>query len=171
MILVRHKGCSWKWGFLQFFLGNISQTRLFFSKMKAYFAILKINHCTSLNKLNIHIFCDCSVMKAFLAITFCWLGRSHQTNCMKQWTRVIDNGIQGFVNSMKMVPRKQKCCRSKVFPLAVVTLGALSCCFLPKQQAYNAVLCDRSFCSHTALLQRFIPWARVLRTVVPKTTG
>ena len=33
--------------------------------------------------------------------------------------------------------------------LAAVTLGASARCFLSKQGAYNAVVCDRSSCSHT----------------------
>ena len=41
--------------------------------------------------------------------------------------------------------------------LAAVTLGALSRCFLPKQQAYNAAVCDRSSFSNTTQLQRFVP--------------
>ena len=47
--------------------------------------------------------------------------------------------------------------------LAAVTLGGLSRCFLSKQRAYNAVVCDRSSCSHTTLLQRFVLGARVFK--------
>ena len=41
--------------------------------------------------------------------------------------------------------------------LAVVTQDAISRCFLSKQRAYNAVVCDRSFFSYTKLLQRCLP--------------
>ena len=44
-----------------------------------------------------------------------------------------------------------------------VTLGVLSHCFFSKQRAYNAVVCDRSSCLHTTLLQRFVPLARVFK--------
>ena len=54
--------------------------------------------------------------------------------------------------------------------LAGVTLDDLSRCFLSKQRAYNAVVCDRSTCSHTTLLQRFVLGAS-LKTLVSRTTG
>ena len=47
--------------------------------------------------------------------------------------------------------------------LAAVTLGGLSRCFLSKQRVYNAVVCDRSSCSHTTLLQRFVLGERVFK--------
>ena len=47
--------------------------------------------------------------------------------------------------------------------LAAVTLGGLSRCFLSKQRKYNAVVCDRSSCSHTTLLQRYVLGARVFK--------
>ena len=47
--------------------------------------------------------------------------------------------------------------------MAAVTLGGLSRCFLSKQRAYNTVVRDRSSCSHTTLLQRFVLGARVFK--------
>ena len=47
--------------------------------------------------------------------------------------------------------------------MTAVTLGGLSRYFLSKQRAYNAVVCDRSSCSHTTLLQRFVLGARVCK--------
>ena len=47
--------------------------------------------------------------------------------------------------------------------MAAVTPGDLSRCFLSKQRAYNAVVCDRSSCSRTMLLQLFVLGARVFK--------
>ena len=49
------------------------------------------------------------------------------------------------------------------FIMAVVTLSGLSRCFLSKQRACNSVVCDRSSCSHTTLLQRFVLGAGVFK--------
>ena len=56
------------------------------------------------------------------------------------------------------LPNCQQTCEE-----AAATLGALSRCFLLKQEACNVVVCVRYFCSHTTVLQRFVPWARILK--------
>ena len=45
--------------------------------------------------------------------------------------------------------------------MAVVTLGAFFPLFISIQRSNNVVVCDRSSCSHTTLLQGFVPWAIV----------
>ena len=52
---------------------------------------------------------------------------------------------------------------SRVNIMAGVTAGSSSRFFLSKHWAYNAVICDHSSCSHTTLLQGFVPWARALK--------
>ena len=62
-------------------------------------------------------------------------------------------------------------CSVDIKPMAAVTLAVLSRCLRSKQQAYHTVVCERSFCSHTTGLQRFVPWAKVLKKYRIRTNG